>query len=138
MYNRHLVTLVIVLVPTLTLAAGVATPPAELVEKMPETTLWLFGATLGAMVGCVWLIAKMFSNGIDKSIQHSKEITKAHIEQAERTNEAQWREIRNLNDAKDDLRERMLVIETDYDHCCGDRRTVERRRKGDYGNSKAV
>ena len=129
MHDKRLTSLLaILLIPTLTLAAGVATPPMELAEKLPETTLWLFGTTLGAMVVCVWLIAKMFSKGIDKSIQHSKEITQAHIDESGRINDAQWAEIRNLTKETRSVSDRILVIETDYQYCCGDRRSGERRK----------
>lgn len=41
MTDRHLIALALLLVPTLTLAAGVATPPQEFFDSHPQTSALL-------------------------------------------------------------------------------------------------
>ena len=103
--------LLLILLPTLTLAASVATPPQEFFDSHPSTSAWLFGAILLAFLGAVGIIAKMLSSNVERAIQHS-----------EQTNAAQWLAMQNLTISDHDKDKRLTVIETDYRHCCGGRR----------------
>lgn len=119
MHDKILISLTtMMLVPTLTLAAGVATPPQEFFDSHPQTSAWLFGAILVAFLGAVGIIAKMVNSNVERAIRHS-----------EQTNEAQWREIRNLTTAAHITDNRLTVIETDYRHCCGGRREYDPPRR---------